>query len=177
MWALEECRRHAFGCLAALALLTACDSGDGGSDATATTPASGLSAPGTVSTTTVAAAPTGARTQQWIELQPGDCLADPPPSDPSVVTVSVVDCTVAHAAEAYLRADVEVNAAIAGVADQQCNTGFAQYTGFAVGGSPFTVTYLIDSNQDRTSANPLPSTVICLLQASNGGPLTGSARR
>jgi hypothetical protein len=39
------------------------------------------------------------------------------------------------------------------------------------------MTYLIDSNQDRTSANPLPSTVICLLAASNGGPLTGSARR
>jgi hypothetical protein len=38
------------------------------------------------------------------------------------------------------------------------------------------VSYLIDSNQDRTSNDPLPSTVICLLQAANGGPLTGSAR-
>jgi len=46
-----------------------------------------------------------------------------------------------------------------------------------VGGGPLGVTYLIDSNQDRTSADPLPSTVICLIQASNGGPLTGSARR
>ena len=115
--------------------------------------------------------------QKWIELQVGDCLADPPPSDPSVVTVSVVDCAIPHSAEVYLRADVEVNAAIADVADRECGAGFTQYTGQSVGGSPFVVTYLIDSNQDRTSANPLPSTVICLLQASNGGPLTGSARR
>ena len=117
------------------------------------------------------------RMKKWIELQVGDGLADPPPSDPSVVTVSVVDCALAHAAEVYLRADVEVNAAIADVADQQCDAGFTRYTGQAVGGSPLVVTYLIDSNQDRTSANPLPSTVICLLAASNGGPLTGSARR
>ena len=46
----------------------------------------------------------------------------------------------------------------------------------AVPGS-YAVTYLIDSNQDRTSNNPLPSTVICLLQSANVHPLTGSARR
>jgi hypothetical protein len=39
------------------------------------------------------------------------------------------------------------------------------------------VTYLIDSGQDRTSNNPLPSTVICLLQSASGQPLTESARR
>jgi len=50
----------------------------------------------------------------------GDCLADPPPSDPSVVTVSVVDCAIPHSAEVYLRSDVEVNAAIADVADREC---------------------------------------------------------
>ena len=94
-----------------------------------------------------------------------------------MVTVSVVDCALAHAAEVYLRADVEVNAAIADVADQLCGAGLTRYTGQAAGGGPFVMTYLIDSNQDRTSANPLPSTVICLLAASNGGPLTGSARR
>ena len=115
--------------------------------------------------------------QKWIDLQVGDCLADPPPSDPSVVTVSVLDCAIPHAAEVYLRADVEVNAAIADVADRECDAGFIRYTGRSAGGGPFVVTYLIDSNQDRTSANPLPSTVICLLQAANGGPLTGSARR
>ena len=82
-----------------------------------------------------------------------------------MVTVSVVDCAIPHSAEVYLRADVEVNAAIADVADRECGAGFTQYTGQSVGGSPFVVTYLIDSNQDRTSANPLPSTVICLLQA------------
>jgi len=176
MWVLEGSCRHAVGCLAALALLTACGSGGGNSDATPTSPASATS-PSAATTTSVAATAHRSRTQKWIELQVGDCLADPPPSDPSVVTVSVIDCEVAHAAEVYLRADVKVDAAIADVADQQCNAGFTKYTGFAVAGSPFVVTYLIDSNQDRTSANPLPSTVICLLEASNGGPLTGSARR
>jgi hypothetical protein len=171
--------RHAAGCLAALALLTACDAGAGNSDATPTSRASTTSGSAAVITTTTVAAPPaaqGPRTQKWIELQVGDCLADPPPSDPSEVTVSVVDCAIAHAAEVYLRADVEVNAAIADVADRECDAGFTRYTGQSVGGSPFVVTYLIDSNQDRTSANPLPSTVICLLQASNGGPLTGSVR-
>ena len=178
MCGVEDSCRRAVGCVAALVLLTACDAGARNSHAT---PASQpTSSPAAVTTTTTAAAPSnahGPRTQRWIELQVGDCLADPPPSDPSVVTVSVVDCSIAHAAEVYLRADVEVNAAIADVADRQCAAGFERYTGRAVGDSPLVVTYLIDSNQDRTSTNPLPSTVICLLQASNGGPLTGSARR
>ncbi len=109
-------------------------------------------------------------------MQVGDCLADPPPTDPGVVMVSVVDCAIPHAAEVYLRAAVQVNAATADVADRQCSAGLTQYTGQSDRG-PFAMTYLIDSDQDRTSADTLPSTVICLLQASNGGPLTGSARR
>ena len=178
MWVLEDSWRCAVGCVAALALLTAC--GSSSSDGPATSAAATASPPAPVTTTTAVAAPStaqGPQTQKWIELQAGDCLADPPPSDPSVVTVSVVDCAIPHAAEVYLRADVAVDAAIADVADQQCDAGFSQYTGQPVGGGPLGVTYLIDSNQDRTSANPLPSTVICLIQASNGGPLTGSARR
>jgi len=124
-------------------------------------------------TTATSVAAEGPQIKKWIDLQVGDCLADPPPVDPGVVMVSVVDCAIPHAAEVYLRADVEVNAAVADVADRQCTAGLTQYTG----GGPFAMTYLIDSNQDRTSADPLPSTVICLLQASNGGPLTGSAHR
>jgi hypothetical protein len=179
MWILEDSCRHAVGCLAALALLTACGSGAGKSVAPSTNTASPTSAQAPVSTTTAVAAPSvaqGPRTEKWIDLELGDCLADPPPTDPSVITVSVVDCAIPHSAEVYLRADVEVNAAIADVADQQCGAGLPRYTGQAAGG-PFAMTYLIDSNQDRTSTNPLPSTVICLLQAANGGPLTGSARR
>jgi hypothetical protein len=177
MCALEDSCRYLGVALAALAL-TACSGGAGSSDATSTSPASTTSAKATV-TTTVTAPPTSqaARTEKWIDLQVGECLADPPPTDPGVVTVSVVDCAVAHAAEVYLRADVEVDAAIADVADRECGAGLTRYTGQAVGGGPLVVTYLIDSNQDRTSANPLPSTVICVLTASNGGPLTGSARR
>jgi hypothetical protein len=180
MCALEDSCRRVVVSLAALALLTACDGGAGSSDATSTSPVSTTSAPATATTTTTVATPPtaqGPRMAKWIDLQVGDCLADPPPSDPSVVTVSVVDCAIAHAAEVYLRADIEVNAAIADVADRECAAGFTRYTGLSVGGNPFVVTYLIDSNQDRTSANPLPSTVICVLQASNGGPLTGSTRR
>jgi hypothetical protein len=172
MCALKDSCRYLGVSLATLALLTACNGGANNSDATPTSPAS-TSAPATVAPSPAQ----GPRTEKWIELQVGDCLADPPPSDPSVVTVSVVDCALAHAAEVYLRADVEVNAAIADVADQQCGAGLIRYTGQAAGGGPFVMTYLIDSNQDRTSANPLPSTVICLLAASTGGPLTGSARR
>jgi hypothetical protein len=172
MWVLKHSCRHVVACLAALAMLTACESDGGNSDATLNSESS-TTADSPVVTT---ASTQGPRLQKWIELQIGDCLADPPPADPGVVTVSVVDCAIPHSAEVYLRADVEVNAAIADVADQQCGAGLAQYTGLPAAG-PFAVTYLIDSNQDRTSANPLPSTVICLLQASNGGPLTGSARR
>jgi len=169
MCALENSCRFLGLVLAALALLTACG-GAGSSDAKSTSPA-----PDAVTTTTTVAQI--ARTEKWIDLQVGECIADPPPSDPSVVTVSVVDCAIPHAAEVYLRADVEVNAAIADVADRDCDAGFTRYTGQSAAGGPFVVTYLIDSNQDRTSANPLPSTVICLLEAPTGGPLTGSARR
>jgi hypothetical protein len=128
-------------------------------------------------TATAAPAPSGPHTVKWIDLQVGQCVADLPPADLSRVTVTVVDCATAHLAEVYLRSPVAVNAAIANVANQNCNAGLAPYTGQPVGASPFSVTYLIDSNQDRTGATPTPSTVICLLQAANGQPLTGSARR
>lgn len=177
MRVLEDSWRYGVGCLAALSLLTACDAGAGDSGAPSASSVATASAP--VTATTVAAPPSaqGPLTKKWFELQAGDCLADPPPTDPSVVTVSVVDCAIPHSAEVYLRAPVEVNAAIADVADRQCDAGYAQYTGQSVGGGPLVVTYLIDSNQDRTSSDPLPSTVICLLQAAKGGPVTGSARR
>jgi hypothetical protein len=151
-------------------VLTACGAND---EAPQQTSASASSTPVTTTTTVAAPAAQGPQTKKWIDLQAGDCLADPPPVDPGVVVVSVVDCAIPHAAEVYLRTDVEVNAAVADVADRQCSAGLTQYTA----GGPFAMTYLIDSNQDRTSANPLPSTVICVLEASDGGPLTGSAHR
>ena len=116
------------------------------------------------------------RAKNWFDLDVGDCLVDLPQVDVGEVTVGIVDCMSPHGAEVFLRAPVEVNAAIADVADQQCAAGVATYTGRPAG-EGFTVTYLIDSNQDRTSANPLPSTVICLLQAGGGRQLTESARR
>jgi len=89
--------------------------------------------------------------------------------------VDVVDCATPHSAEVYLRASVPVNAAVTGVADGECNRGFQSYTGKSAAGSPFSITYLIDSEQDRTSDNPYPSSVICVLQNASGQPLTGSA--
>jgi hypothetical protein len=94
-----------------------------------------------------------------------------------VVTVTVIDCAAAHEAEVYSRVPVGVDAAIADVADRECTTRFTEYTGRSANNSPLALTYLIDSNQDRTGNNPEPSTVICLLQAANDEPLTGSARR
>jgi type IV pilus biogenesis protein CpaD/CtpE len=128
-------------------------------------------------TATAAPAPPGSRTEKWIDLQVGECVTDLPPADLSRVTVTVVDCATAHLAEVYLRASMTVNAAISNVANKDCTAGFAPYAGQPVAGSPFSITYLIDSNQDRTGANPTPSTLICLLQGANGQPLTGSARR
>jgi hypothetical protein len=119
----------------------------------------------------------GTRTEKWIDLQVGECVTDLPPADLSRVTVTVVDCGTAHLAEVYLRAPLAVDTAIATVANRNCTAGIAPYIGQPVDNSPFSVTYLIDSNQDRTGANPTPSTVICLLQAANGQLLTGSAHR
>lgn len=89
----------------------------------------------------------------------------------------VVDCAAAHQAEVYRRSPLEVNAATADIADKTCADAIAPYTGRARGDRRYAVTYLIDSNQDRTADNPKPSTVICLLQSVNGSALTGSARR
>ena len=119
----------------------------------------------------------GSRTEKWIDLQVGECVADLPPADLSRVTVTVVNCGTAHLAEVYLRAPMAVDTAIANVANRDCAAGLASYTGKSVDGSPYSVTYLIDSNMDRTGATPTPSTVICLLQGANGQSLTGSARR
>jgi hypothetical protein len=166
--------------LTALALLSACGvdaetSGKTSTSRTSTTPAA---SPDTTTSGTAAPLTTqGPRTQKWIDLSVGDCLADLPPTDPSVVTVNVVDCTTAHQAEVYFRAAMAVNAAIADVANRDCDVGFSQYTGRPIGGSPFAVTYLIDSNQDRTSSNPAPSTVICLLYAADGRSMTQSAHQ
>ena len=166
--------------LTAAALLPACDADGLTSGRTSTSGTSTPTAATAATTTTVIAAPPatqGPQTEKWIDLEVGDCLADLPPSDPSVVTVTIVDCATAHVAEVYLRAALGVNAAIADVADRQCVAGFSEYTGRSIDGSPYAVTYLIDSNQDRTSSNPAPSTVICLLQAADGRTLTESARR
>ncbi len=163
-----------FAPLAVLALLTSCGTSGSGEPATSTSAVST-----TTSGTTVAAPmPTqGPRTKNWFDLEVGDCVTEIPAIDTGVVTATVVDCSTQHQAEVYLLAPLAVDTAIADVAEQKCAEGFSPYTGQSMDGSPFTVTYLIDSNQDRTSNNPTPSTAICFLEAANGGPLTEPARR
>jgi hypothetical protein len=125
----------------------------------------------------VGAPPPAARTEKWVELQVGQCVADLPPADLSRITVTVVDCGTAHLAEVFLRAPMAVDSAVVDVATKDCNAGFSGYTGQPVGAGPLSVGWLIDSNMDRTGATPMPSTVICLVQAASGQTLTGSARR
>lgn len=157
--------------LAALASLSACASGDSDEAPNSTSAVA-------TTTTAVAAppAPRPPRTKNWFDLEVGDCLTEIPAVDAGVVTATLVDCATPHQAEVYLLAPLAVNTAIDQVATEKCTAGFVTYTGQPVNGSPFQVTYLIDSNQDRTADNPTPSTAICFLQAANGGPLTKSAR-
>ena len=158
--------------LTAVAPLVGC-SGREAADGTSAAVASA-----TVPASPTAPAPTtvSPRTETWTALQAGQCLADAPPTDPAVVTVTLVDCTQPHLAEVYLRADIPVNEALSDIAGNQCDAGFTAYTGTTVAGSGYTTTYLIDSDQDRTDNNPYPSTVICLLQDAQGRSLTGSAK-
>ena len=136
-----------------------------------------IAAPIRNATTPPASTTMSARTEKWIDLKAGDCLAAPPSSDPAEVTVTVVDCATPHLAEVYLRANIPVDTAVTGTANQQCETGLLDYTGAPLSGSGYTISYLIDSEQDRTSNNPLPSTVICLLQGAQGQSFTASARQ
>ncbi len=174
--------------LTAMACVAGC-SGKKAADGAASTPSTSASATASTSTsadTSTSAAtssastpstPQAPSTEKWTALKAGDCMADAPPTDPAVVTVTLVDCATPHLAEAYLRADIPVDAALDGTANTQCETGFVEYTGGPSAGSRYTTTYLIDSDQDRTFNNPLPSTVICLLQDAQGQSLTGSAHR
>ncbi len=163
--------------LAGVAVLSACDTA---ADQAGESSASRSAAPSTTTTTSVAA-PATTTAKKWIDLDVGDCLADPPPTDPSVVTVTVVGCTATHMSEVFFRGALTVNSAIPEVAGRECDAQFPKYTGQAVDASGLDVTYLVDSNQDRTTidptAGPAPSTVICLLADANGRPLTAPARR
>lgn len=158
--------------LAAVALLGACSASGSGSGGSPVATAS--SAPSAGSTAPVAV-PSAPQTKRWVDLQVGECLAEVPAVDVGEATVAVVDCARPHRAEVYLLAPVAVNAAIADVADHTCAEAINEYTG-ATPDPALSVTYLIDSNQDRTGAIPLPSTVICLLQAADGGALLESVR-
>lgn len=162
--------------LFALTLLPSCGASDSGQ--TSSSPAASSAAPASPSTSVAAAVTTpGPRTKNWFELSVGDCVTEIPSIDVGAVTTTVVDCAAPHQAEVYLLAPLAVNTAVADVANEKCTAGFVTYTGHAVTDSPYTVTYLIDSNQDRTADNPTPSTAICFLQAANGGPLTAPAHR
>jgi hypothetical protein len=159
---------HALCGLAAVSSLAAC-----GSDTARNT----ITPHATAKPSATAAAKLGSHTEKWINLQVGDCVADLPPADLSRVTITVVDCATAHLAEVYLRAPMAVDTAVFTFANRDCTAAFAPYTGKSLDGSGFSINYLIDSNQDRTGADPTPSTLICLLQSATGQPLASSAHR
>ena len=103
---VSQSTRGAAASLAVLTVLSACGANGPNAGQTSTSRTSTTTAATSASTTTAVAAPPATRspqTEKWIDLQLGDCLAELPPSDPSVVTVTVVDCLTAHAAEVYLR--------------------------------------------------------------------------
>ena len=114
---------------------------------------------GLVALTLLSGCATAAATPgKWIDLKVGDCVTDLPPADLSRVTINVVDCGTPHLAEVYLRTPMAVDTVVAAVANRDCAGGVASYTGHPVDASPYSITYLIDSNQDRTGADPTPST-------------------
>ncbi|MGZ6777920.1 MAG: hypothetical protein ACXVGO_02885 [Mycobacterium sp.] len=160
--------------LTVLALLPSCSSRDTGDSGSA--PSTSAPAPMTSTTTAAVAAPPTTRTKNWFDLAVGDCLTEIPAIEVGAVTTTVVDCTTPHQAEVYLLAPLKVDTAVDQIAGEKCAQGFVNYTGQPVNGSPLRVSYVIDSNQDRTANNPTPSTAICFLQAASGEPLTKSAR-
>lgn len=93
--------------------------------------------------------------------------------------VTLVDCATPHSAEVYFRGPMWVDTTVPDVANRDCAKAFPNYTGRSIDGSGYTMTYLVDSNQDRTGDNPnaAPGTLICLVKNATGRPLTGSARR
>ncbi len=160
--------------LGALALLVSCASKDSDGTPAATSQVSEAStAPSTI---VLSPTPAGPQSKNWFDLKVGDCLTEIPAVDTGVVTTPVVDCATPHLAEVFLLAPLAVNTAINQVAMEKCGKGFVDYTGQPFVGGPFAVTYLIDSNQDRTADNPTPSTAICFLRNANGEPLTESER-
>lgn len=132
-------------------------------------------------TTTPITSPPAPANKTWVDLEVGECITEVPRVDLGEVSVTLVDCAAPHQAEVYFRAGIPVNAALDDVADQECGAAFPGYTGQPLGDGPLAMTYLIDSNQDRTvidpATGPAPSNVICLLEDANGLPLTGLARR
>jgi hypothetical protein len=158
------------GSLTALALLPSCGA-HGSGVASSPEPATRPSTPIVLTSP----APT-TQTKNWFDLEVGDCVAEIPAIDTGVVGTTVVSCSAPHQAEVFLLAPLAVDTAIDQVAMTKCAKGFVDYTGQPFNGNSFAVTYLIDSNQDRTANNPTPSTAICLLQAADGMPLTKSPR-
>jgi hypothetical protein len=155
--------------LIALVLLPSCATGDHGSAPPSTSSAA-------ATTTVVLTSSPIPHPKNWFDLQVGDCLTEIPAIEAGAVTTTVVDCATPHEAEVYLLAPLKVDTAIDQVAGEKCAKGLVDYTAQPFDGSAFRVTYLIDSNQDRTTNNPTPSTAICFLQSADGRPLTKSAR-
>ncbi|MDT5093543.1 MAG: hypothetical protein QOH60_2906 [Mycobacterium sp.] len=143
----------------------------------ATTPTS--AAPTSTAASAPPPAPTAPapRSVKWVDLAVGDCMTDVPQVDVGELMTTVVDCATAHKAEVFARAPMWVDSTVPDVANRTCVAEFPKYTGRPLDGSPYAVSYLVDSGQDRTGNVPdAPGTAICLLADANAGSLTKSAR-
>jgi hypothetical protein len=156
-------------------MVTACGGTADGPGPAATNPAATATvtpAPAPISST-----PAAPRSAKWVDLAVGDCLVDIPQVELGELMATLVNCSMPHRAEVFARAPMWVDSTVPDVANKACVGEFPKYTGRPVAGSPYAVSYLVDSDQDRTGNDPgAPGTAICLLADASGAPLTKSAR-
>lgn len=175
--------RHVLYALSAVTMLAACSS-NGARGGIASTNMNPTNPPATAETATVSPtpAPQSARTETWINLQVGDCLADLPPADLSRITVTIVDCATAHSAEVYLRAPVAVDAAVVSMANRDCAAGLRPTQ--ANPSTPAHTRWRISSTRIRIEPGPIPprapSSVCCsppTVSCSPGRPVADRTTR
>lgn len=121
------------------------------------------------------AQPAGAITRQWHTLMAGQCLAELPTG--TFVTTQTVECAGPHAAEVFFagRADPLRPS----TAEERCLNGFASYTGSAIEGSGYDITWIESEPDPQAGGGPQigdfhADLVVCLLFNPAGAPLTGS---
>ena len=92
---------------------------------------------------------------------------EPPPPIP-VVLVTVVGCSGTASGRDVPAANIPVDAAVTDGQQLVRRRPHRLHRQRPAAGADTTITYLVDSEQDRTSNNPYPAAVICPLQSADG---------